>query len=66
MSVLFILETAEDLFSQVMEREDLFWDLIENSVKSNVSIKRTGIPRVLRGERDVSKKLADFVLDEKK
>ncbi|WP_288515949.1 ABC-three component system protein [uncultured Treponema sp.] len=65
MSVLFILETAEDLFSQVMEREDLFWDLIENSVKSNVSIKRTGIPRVLRGERDVSKKLADSVLDEK-
>lgn len=65
MSVLFILETAEDFFSQLMEREDLFWNLIENSVKSNVSIKRTGIPRVLRGERDVSKKLAEFVLDEK-
>ncbi len=65
MSVLFILETAEDLFSQVMEREDLFWDLIENSVKSDISIKRTDISKVLSGKRDVSKDLADFVLDKK-
>lgn len=63
MSVLFILETAEDIFSQIMEREDLFWDLIENSVKSNVSIKKIDISKILSGERDVSKDLAGFILD---
>lgn len=63
MSVLFILETAEDIFSQIMEREDLFWDLVENSVKNGVSIKRTDISKILTGERDVSKDLASYILD---
>lgn len=63
MSVLFILETAEDIFSQIMEREDLFWGLVENSVKNGVSIKRTDISKILTGERDVSKDLASYILD---
>lgn len=63
MSVLFILETAEDIFSQIMEREDLFWDLVENSVKNGVPIKRTDISKILTGERDVSKDLASYILD---
>lgn len=63
MSVLFILETAEDIFSQIMEREDLFWNLVEDSVKSDVSVKRTDISKILTGERDVSKEMATFILD---
>ena len=63
MSVLFILETAEDVFPQIIEREDLFWNLVEHSVKSGVSITKTDISKVLNGTRDVSKNLARQILD---
>lgn len=63
MSVLFILETAEDISSQIIEREDVFWHLVENSVKSGVSITRTDISKVLNGKRDVPKKLARHILN---
>lgn len=63
MTVVFILETAEDIFSQIIEREDVFWNLVENSVKSGVSITRTDISKVLNGKRDVSKRLARHILD---
>ena len=63
MSVLFILETAEDIFPQIIERENVFWNLVENSVKSGVSITRTDISKVLNGKRDVPKNLARHILN---
>ena len=63
MSVLFILETAEDIFPPNIERENVFWNLVENSVKSGVSITRTDISKVLNGKRDVPKKLARHILN---
>lgn len=65
MSALFILETAEDIFSQTMERSDMFWDLVENSVKSKVRIQRADVSKILNGSRDVPKKMAAQILDEK-
>ena len=63
MTVLFILETAEDISSQTNKREEVFWNLVENSVKSGVSITRTDISKVLNGSRDVPKKLARHILN---
>ena len=57
MSVSFILETVEDIISDVIEREDLFWKLIENSVKEGVTIKRKSLPKVINGERETSQKI---------
>ena len=63
MSVMFILETAEDMYPCMIEREDLFWHLAEYSVRSGVSIPRADISKVLNGRRDVSKRLARHILD---
>ena len=62
MSVSFILETVEDIISDVIEREDLFWKLIENSVKEGVTIKRKSLPKVINGERDIPKDLAAEII----
>lgn len=62
MSVLFILETAEDIISDVTEREEIFWKLIENSVKEGVTIKRKSLPKVVNGERDIPKDLATEII----
>lgn len=62
MSVLFILETTEDISPHILEREDLFWNLVEHSVKEAISLPRTDISKVINGTRDVSKKLAKTIL----
>lgn len=63
MSVLFLLETAEDIISEITEREDLLWALIENSVKDTVVIKRIPLPKVISGTRDIPKNLAAEIIE---
>ena len=62
MSVLFILETAEDIISEITERADLLWTLIENSVKDGFQIKRIALPKVISGTRDIPKNLASEII----
>lgn len=62
MSALFILETIEDIFPQIMEREDLFWNIVENSVRNRSLMKRIDVSKIINGNRDISKNLAKQIL----
>lgn len=64
MSILCILNTASDIFSEITERDVLFWRLIDHSVKENVKIQRVDVSKILNGSRDISKTMAAEILRE--